>query len=169
MKEPMKNHFSEFECRCLTNRWGPHTNPEKVESLWKSAVSRQDFIKAIQADDDLKLGQACGILSRGDFFFIRQMIGDRQIKTLSDAGGVRVGTDGFQVIIPNGRGDGETRVGIIPAGSPFNTDCLNYFTSLCGHFTVYDSDCGQFSPVAELTGDFSVYFGAGFVVFVEAV
>lgn len=166
MTTKLEDHFSAFEVRCLRDQWGDHTDPEKVLSLWAAAPSKEAFIKSLQDDADLKFGLACGVLSRMDFYFIREMIGDRQIKTTSDAGGVRVQHDGFSVLIPNGHGDGVSRVAVFGRDEPFNAEALHYFTHIEGPFDVCAYDCSENDIALHLDGAYNVYFGASFVVFV---
>ena len=45
------------------------------------------------------------------WYRIRELFGDRCFKTASDVGSLLVGNEEFQVLIPNGYGDGTTRVG----------------------------------------------------------
>lgn len=168
MKDKLENSFSDFEVRCLLNPYGAHVDPEKVRRLWDAAESKLDFVAALQADEDLRFGQACGVLSARDFHFIRGMVGAREIKTSSDAGGVLVAHDGFGVIVPNGEGDGTSRVAVFDDEEEINTSALRYFTMLTGRFEIHDYDCSDESPVvARLEGQFNVWYGMGFVIFVR--
>lgn len=169
MKTNMREAFNEFEYRCLTANVGPHTDPEKVAALWEQADSREDFIRALRDDDDLRYGQACGILSKYDFRFIRSMIGGKQFKTDSDAGSVRLIHDGFSVLVPNGYGDGVSRVAVLEAGDPFNPAALDYFATVEGDFGICWYDCDPSMIALTVSGRFNVYFGGGFVVLVRAV
>lgn len=167
MKTTLQENFNDFEVRCLLNPWAQHCDPEKVGRLWDEAETREDFIKALQADDDLKFGQACGILSKGDFYFIRGLIGDRQFKTVSDAGSVRIQNGGFHVLIPNGHGDGYSRVAVIENRDEWNEEVLNYWSMVEGDFAICSGDCTDL--VAKyMSGRYHVYYGDSFVVFVRA-
>ena len=167
MKEKLESCFSDFHVRCLLNRWEGQNDEDKVNALWEAAESKEAFIRALQTDEQLRYTQACGELSKGDFYFIRDMIGDRQFKTESDAGGVRVMHDGFRVIIPNGRGDGESRVAVFAKDEPFNERTLEYFTLIDGDFEISGYDCAD-EPIRHLHGRYQVYYGNSFVVFVES-
>lgn len=166
MIRTMKECFTEFEYRCLTNRWDPHTDLGKIERLWDAAKTKEDFVKALQKDEELKWTQACGVLSKNDFYYIRGMVGEHQLKTECEAGSVRIGNGDFRILIPTGGGDGVARVGILPEGAPFNDSALTYFTLLEGCFDIYWHDCGIPVKAAELEGRFHVFYGAGFVIFV---
>lgn len=49
---------------------------------------------------------------RNHWYRIRELFGDRCFKTASDVGSLLVGNEEFQVLIPNGYGDGTTRVAV---------------------------------------------------------
>ena len=95
------------------------------------------------------------------------MFGDKCFKTYSDAGGVKVGSDTFSVLVPNGRGDRTTRVAVFEDESEFNADLMMYSgTSLHGDFVIYDYDCGN-NPVTQLSGNYFVYYYDDLVAFVR--
>ena len=99
---------------------------------------------------------------------IRGAFGDRCIKTESDAGGVKVGTDGFCTVIRNLRGDGTTRVAVFDDESeiyPY-TSFMTFMTTLDGHFNIYSYDCGNDSIIS-LSGRYGVYAYDGLVAFVK--
>lgn len=82
-------------------------------------------------------------------------------RTSSDAGSVRVGNDSFDVLIPNGYGDGYTTVIV---GDPeeeriIGADDRNFWSIINGQdFSVYYSDCGNDDEIATtLSGKFCVY------------
>lgn len=99
---------------------------------------------------------------------IRAAFGDRCIKTESDAGGVKVGTDGFCTVIRNLRGDGTTRVAVFDGVKeiyPY-TSFMTFMTSVEGRFNIYSYDCGG-EPVTTLSGRYGVYAYDGLVAFVK--
>lgn len=100
-----------------------------------------------------------------DWYKIRGQIGDECIKTISDAGSVRVGNKDIQILIPNGHGDGITRVGVVEKGI---VDCseLNFFAILEGDdINIYEYDCDDTEVCERISGKYFVYYGEGFVVF----
>ena len=169
MKTRIEDHFTEFETVCLLDRL--NINVARVRELWDKADNKSSFIRALQADPELRFSQACGILSRNNYYFIRSMIGDHMVaKTKSDAGSVRVFHDGFYVYLPNGEGDGDSRVCLFRKGEHdlFNSHLFNYQGMLSGSFDVDDYDCNDVPhSVLHLEGSYHVYFGSTFVVFLE--
>lgn len=100
-----------------------------------------------------------------DWYKIRGQIGDDCIKTLSDAGAVKVGNKNFQILIPNGHGDGITRVGVVKPGQ-VSCEELNYFSVIEGQdINIYDYDCTDGEACERISGRYSIYYGEGFVVF----
>lgn len=100
------------------------------------------------------------------WYYVRENFGDRCFKTMSDIGGVKVGTDDFSVIISNGYGDGVTRVAVFDNAEDFYSDTvMHFYTTIKGHFYIYDYDCGGV-PVKELNGRYGVYYYGGLVAFV---
>lgn len=98
------------------------------------------------------------------WMMLRKNLGDRVFKTTSDAGSVKVGSDAFSVLLPNGRGDGVTRCAIVDCGS-WCSNFLTFFTSIQGDaINIYSYDCGS-SVAKTIKGRYGVYYGDGFVVF----
>lgn len=88
--------------------------------------------------------------------------------TISDAGGVKVGNDGFSTVFQNGVGDGTTLVAIYESEKEFKLGGLLKFDTAinCTEAYVYDYDCGG-DPVKKLFGRYGVYGGYQFVAFVK--
>lgn len=170
MKDKFQNWFSDFECRCLTDTWGIHSNAEGIAKLWEKATSKKEFLSMLRSDPETMYTQACGVLSRENFYFIREMVGDRQIKTVSARGCLMIGDENCQFFIPNGYGDGNTRVAVIHPGEKFNFNALSYYTMVSGKINVYYDDCGiptEDNVVCRLDGEYGIYHGASFVIFEE--
>lgn len=173
MKGKIENSgLRDFTVRCLTNRWdNDGQTAEIINRHWTAAADIDEFKSAVLADERLKLTQAYAEVSKeteGHWFRVREMLGDRCIKIISDAGGVKVGSGAFSVCIGNGgSSDGMTRVAVFKKGDSFNDSMMNYTgTSINGTCSIYDYDCGG-APVAALDGNYSVYSYAGLVAFVE--
>lgn len=102
---------------------------------------------------------------------IRGIMGDRCVKTVSDAGAVRVGTDGFSVLIRNCRGDGTTRVAVFDEEpkdlSPLTSAVMMFQTSMEGEFDIYDYDGTGGLPIMHLSGRYAAYSYDGLVIFVK--
>lgn len=102
------------------------------------------------------------------FYAIRHIFGERQFKTMSDAGSLRIANSTFALLIPNGYGDGVTRAAVFEDRDSFSGDnLLSFFTIFeTPQAFVYDYDCGGV-PVAELSGRYAAYYGEGFVALVK--
>jgi len=93
-----------------------------------------------------------------------------KLTTMSDIGGVLVGTKEIGVILTNGRGDGETKVLIIKKGEIETTGEYNFFTSLNGKFNIYNYDCSKRDDadiIKSIEGRYGIYYNSGTVVFEE--
>lgn len=102
------------------------------------------------------------------FYVIREQYGDMQFKTHSDTGSVRIGNNTFSLLIPNGYGDGITRVAIFDKAE----FALDHLMSYCTRFStsgahVYDYDCDGGQPIRTISGNYAVYRGYGFVALVK--
>lgn len=100
---------------------------------------------------------------------LRAMIGGKVIKTASDAGGVLVGNDDFQILIPNLRGDGITRVAFVEKDD-WNSAMANFWTNMQNTaegrpICVYGYDCGTDDVAATIVGRVGIYAYDGIVVF----
>ena len=87
-------------------------------------------------------------------------------------GGLRVGNAEFSINIPNGYGDGDTRVAFFDDYIPkkgleynnFGVNELRYFTCLKGTFNIYDDDCSK-GYLATFSGRFGIYYRDGYIFF----
>lgn len=107
---------------------------------------------------------------------IRDLFGDRCFKTYSDVGSLLVGNEYFQVLIPNGMGDGTTRVAVFEKGDDVYGGLIELMMDrkhgpmLNGKFNIYSYDCDNPSvdePYKTLEGRYFTYYYDGFVAFVE--
>lgn len=117
------------------------------------------------------------------WYRIRELFGDRCFKTVSDAGSLLVGNEEFQVLIPNGYGDGTTRVAVFnKADSDFDInsdydvafrimpDMMDSGPYLYGEFNIYPYDCCNPTvdePCKTLEGRYFTYYYDGLIAFVE--
>lgn len=102
------------------------------------------------------------------FYAIREQYGDRQFKTCSDAGSVRIGNDSLSILIPNGYGDGITRVAIFDKAEFVLDNLMCYYTSISTSSAhVYDYDCDGGQPIRTISGNYAVYRAYGFVALVK--
>lgn len=80
---------------------------ERCISLWQRTDSYTEFLES--NDEFLKREKVTADLFKGIWYYLRNQLGDKSIKTISDAGALRIGVDGLEIHIPNGHGDGYTR------------------------------------------------------------
>lgn len=120
---------------------------------------------------------------KNHWYRIRELFGDRCFKTVSDAGSLLVGNEEFQVLIPNGYGDGTTRVAVFnKADSDFDInsdydvafrimpDMMDSGPCLYGEFNIYPYDCCNPTvdePCKTLEGRYWTYYYDGLIAFVE--
>lgn len=163
-----------FLRRCMLNDFGVYaTDQAIVEECAAGASNVEEFIDAYLSHESERGTQFWQELVKRErpglrWKAIRADFGDRCFKTFSDAGSVRVGDGRFFVLIPNGRGDGETRVAIFDDAEEFHSeDLMTYFTEISGgEFYIYGNDCGGPS-VKRLFGKFEVYYYDGLVAFLQ--
>lgn len=93
----------------------------------------------------------------------------KQIKLLTDIGGVLIGDDNFKILIPNGYGDGQQLIvisGRIDAKNIIKDNDLNYFTCLKStNVNIYDDENKIIEALPE--GEYAVYFGKAIILFVK--
>lgn len=151
---------------------------KKATEYVKKADNSEEFVDLVLADKELLKYQAYAELSRccrpeKHWYKIREMFGERTFKTSSDVGGVMVGNKDFEINIPNGYGDGITRVAVFSKkdSENFNDNMMDYYTSIRGEFYIYDNDCADRADVhaqrKKLNGKYIIYRYNGLVAFVE--
>ena len=134
--------------------------------LWKKAKNLKEFLQLIKEDKKASLTQFAGELLKDDRSFLKQFINKEQsFVTSSDMGGVKIGTDGFSIVMPNGYGDTpRNRVSINERGS-FNSSAFTFWTSISGkEINIYDYDCGD-NIVVTLSGRYGVYYNNRVIIF----
>lgn len=101
------------------------------------------------------------------WYTVRGFIKD-VIKTFSDIGSVKLmSIDRNQIIlIPNGYGDGITRIGILAEHDKFDSMLMRYHCTIKGEWLIASYDCGN-KAVANLNGSYNVYSYDGIVIFKE--
>jgi len=139
-------------------------NYDVLAKLWKRAKDLKDFRKLIIEDKEARLLQFTGEWLKDDKEFLQTFVSDDAIDTISDAGGLKIGTNGFNVIAPNGSGDGSTVVSFLEKDS-FNSSAFNFWTSISGdEINLYSYDCGN-EIAKTVNGRYGVYFKDGLIVF----
>lgn len=88
-------------------------------------------------------------------------IGFKNLSVTSDRGGVLIGNQGMTVLVPNGCGDGETDVYILPAGTDISrlVETGDYWTTISGdNIIIYGNDCHTDDPLVTLpAGSYQIY------------
>lgn len=159
-----------FLTRCMNST---KTNQKIVDSCLAASANTDEFIDSYLAHTEEIGTQFYAELVERERPYrlwktIRECLGERQFKTDSDAGSVRIGNATFTMLVPNGFGDGISRVAVFDDRDDFNADSLlTFFTIVNGAFNVYAYDCGGEETVATLDGKYAIYYGKGFVAFVR--
>lgn len=155
--------ISDFAKRCLENNWHGGKTYMKI---WKESKNLKDFKQRVLQNEEVKLLQGTAELMKNDvdnWRYLRSILGDKQFKTSSDAGGVKIGNENFEIIIPNGVGDGITRVAVLNKNE-MNDSAFDYITFCKGKINIYNYDCG--CEIAKtIEGRYGIYSKDGFVVF----
>lgn len=141
---------------------------EQCMSHWQKADSYTEFLELVKNDEFLKCEKVTADLFKGNWYYLRNQLGDKSIKTISDAGSLRIGVDGLEIRIPNGHGDGFTRCAVFESGDMVNTWAFTYVLAIEGiDIKIFEYDCGGSEVVEEFSGRYCVYANDGFVIFVE--
>lgn len=162
--------------RCMDNEYG--TNQNAVDTIAAASSTVEDFIDRFlkEGDPNEQFYQVLMETERPEMVwkYIRSVFGDRQFKTNSDAGSLLVGArPDFSVLIPNGRGDGTTRVAVFDSKEDFLPleSLMRYWTRISGRrIWIWDYDCYDPAvalPAKQLDGCFNVYYHDGFIAFVR--
>lgn len=148
---------------------------KEIRAMIRKAADTEDFIdKFLACEEFIKMPLQEVIIKyerpERIWKFNRSVLGEDCFKTSSDMGGVKVGNDKFSVIIPNGRGDGTTRVAVkskaAQEAKSYTHHCFNFFTSLEGEFNIYTYDCGN-EVETTVNGRYGVFYYDGMVLFEE--
>lgn len=175
IKEELKFDIAQSEAAfvkgCIFNNWVK--GYDEIMQHLHNAVDTEDFIDKILGDPELTTTQAYAEVSKklrpdSHWYRVREMFGDNVIKTSSDAGSVKIGVDNMSILVPNGYGDGISRVAIFDNSETFNDSMMSYFTTIKGeNMIIYDYDCGN-TPAATISGRYAIYYYSGLVAFVKA-
>lgn len=92
---------------------------------------------------------------------------DNSIITYSDIGSLKIGVENSSILIPNGYGDGETKIAFFNADNPY-VEALEYmmmfFTTIDGEFNLYEYDCGD-KVTTSLKGKYFVFYSNSYIAF----
>lgn len=173
-KEELKFNLAQPEAtfvkECIFNNWVK--GYDKIMEHLHNAVDTEDFINKILGDPELATTQAYAEVSKklrpdSHWYRIREMFGDNVIKTSSDAGSVKIGVNNMSILVPNGYGDGISRVAIFDNPADFNDCMMSYFTTVRGRdIIIYDYDCGDVAATT-ISGRYNIYYYSGLVAFVK--
>lgn len=173
----MSTYRRYFLRTCVLNPWFDNEDEREkylntIDEILDSSDNTDEFIEKFLEHDEFKMMQGYQEVIKRErpnriWKFIRENFGDKCFKTESDAGGVLVYCDDMEIIIPNGRGDGTTRIAVFENGEEFYSSILmKYFSGIRGKFSISYYDCRK-NPAIELDGDYSAYYFDGLVVFVK--
>lgn len=174
IKEELKFNIAQSEAafvrECIFNKWV--SGYDKIIKHLHDAVDTEDFVDKILGDPELATTQAYAEVSKklrpdSHWYRVREMFGDRAFKTSSDAGSVKIGIANMSILVPNGYGDGITRVAIFDNSEAFNDSMMSYFTTVSGKdMIIYDYDCGDVAATT-ISGRYNIYYYNGLVAFVK--
>ena len=174
LKKELKFNIPQSEAAfvkwCIFNNWVK--GYDEIMQHLRDAVDTEDFINKILGDPELATTQAYAEVSKklrpaGHWYKVREMFGNRAFKTSSDAGSVKIGINNMSILIPNGYGDGITRVAIFDCSKAFNNSMMSYFTTVKGKdIIIYDYDCGDVAATT-ISGRYAIYYYSGLVAFVK--
>mgnify|MGYP004591176897 CR=1 FL=1 len=157
---------------------------EECLNLYKACKNYAEFERKI-------LNKKCGLNviysmislygkdSENHWYRVRELFGDLCFKTESDVASVLVGNESFQVLIPNGYGDGTTRIAIFNKDDPNHNVASRIMSDMMdshrgpylhGKFNIYPYDCCNPTidePCKTLEGRYFTYYYDGLVAFVE--
>lgn len=152
---------ADFHYQVATNFNLYNTDVEYVENDFKKSllnlVINNPFTQLMEVFADmLEIDKIQFILDKD-----KQAI---NFRTISDAGAVMIGNDNFQMLIPNGYGDGLTNVVITNITEKIP---MKYFTKIQGEIDIYASDNFDGRTVMHnlLIGEYEVYSENGTVLF----
>ena len=170
---------------------------DEYSNLYESCRNYDEFEKRVLNEECCLNGIYSAISMYGKdrknhWYRIRELFGNRCFKTASDVGSLLVGNEEFQVLIPNGYGDGTTRVAvfnkadsdysvasrIIKVDSDYSvvsrimSDMMDshHGPYLHGKFNIYPYDCCNPTvdePCKTLEGRYFTYYYDGLIAFVE--
>lgn len=160
-----------FIRQCLFDKFHEETY-KKVMNHLRNAKDSKDFINKILEDSDLDNTQAYAEVSKRlklseHWHRVRNMFGVKCFKTISDAGSLKIGKEDLTILVPNGYGDGITRVAIFKPEDRFNDRMMNYFITIEGKdINIYSYDCGD-NIAMTISGRYNIYFYEGLIAFVK--
>ena len=174
LKKELKFNIPQSEAAfvkgCIFNNWVK--GYDEIMQHLRDAADTEDFINKILGDPELATTQAYAEVSKklrpdSHWYRVREMFGDNVIKTSSDAGSVKIGVDNMSILVPNGYGDGISRVAIFDDSKAFNDSMMSYFTTIKGeNVIIYDYDCGDVAATT-ISGKYHIYYYSGLVAFVK--
>ena len=158
--------LKEFTRRCLTSCYDEWAK-NKFKSYWENAIDIDEFKRSVLSDKSLAMTQGYAELSKETPGHTKRFLSQFNsiLITESEVGSLKVGNDNFSFNLPNGIGDGKTKV-VITREKEINTNMVNFFTKIEGTFNIYDYDCGN-DILTSLNGKYHIFYLNGIVVFGE--
>ena len=161
--------INEFTIKCLLSKFNNDLNT--VNKHWKNSNTIEEFKENILNDEKLMNTQGYAELSKetkGHWYRVRAMFGDKCFKTYSDAGSVRIKMGDNYILISNNYGDGITRCAVFDDEKEFNGNMMDYSgTVINGKFSICTYDTNSDYIEIELNGYYEIYIYSGLVAFVK--
>lgn len=170
----------DFPLRCLLSlvQDQEQVSYKIIADCYKQAKGDQSvFVDLFLAHKELNYTQGYGEIAKCYpdklWYLMRSLFGDKEFKTESDAGSVCIAAKdySFSILVPNGYGDGETRVAIFEEKYDALEHLMTYHTVIEGNFLILNYDCLHLNHIQpatiakELNGRFGIYYKNGFVAF----
>lgn len=153
---------------------------EAIRRIIRKSEDTKDFVKRFLADTRFAKTEAyqAVVSCYGDTWrYIRGVFGENCKHIFSRTGlgigpeGIKVGNEGFQIIIPNAAigGDGFTRYAVFEGGFYLNNKwIMKYLTCIHGKINIYKG-VSETEAVETLDGTYQIYYYDGFIAFVKTI
>lgn len=144
----------------------------RIEEILEESKNPDDFIRRLCNEESLNGFYAIAKITKEympqeHWYKVRGLLGGKIFKTDSEMGSVKIGNDNFSILIPNGYGDGTSRVAVLDKEEFPVGDYLDYFTTIKGKFYIFRCDWSENVIPEQLDGEYAVYSWNGFVAFVK--
>lgn len=152
---------------------------EWTRKCWRKAKTFEEFVELFFSADEEEIVRSYGycelsktLNAKDHEKRLNRMLAkaDNTYCTMSDIGSLKIGNGDFTMLVPNGYGDGETRVFVFKKGNAnfiyYMLNIGDWSCSFKGVINIYHYDCGN-NVCATLNGSYTIYSENGNVIFVE--
>lgn len=162
------DEFAEIDCRTVRHRvrFGVFDESNILTKLWLQATDLDGFYKLVKSNKEARMERFATLALKNDREFIKNIAkSGKHFYTSSDAGGIKIGNDGFSIIINNGYGNTPENIVAILEEDTFNISAFEFWNHIMGdEINIYKNDCGE-DIIATLSGRYSVYVNDRVVIF----